>query len=124
MRRQSMLYVITRSRCQSLNLSYLSDCGDESDVTKSGFGLTAETECDNVCTGDPAHLCGGVFRIQYYLWTGPAHVWHTPAITGRYEVSCICLSFEFPLDARISFSVGPIFLFHLIPYTHTLYGFL
>ncbi|KAJ7364626.1 glyoxal oxidase N-terminus-domain-containing protein [Mycena albidolilacea] len=60
-------------------------CGDESDVTKSGFGLTTETECDNVCTGDPAHLCGGVFRIQYYLWTGPAHVWHTPAITGRYE---------------------------------------
>ncbi|KAJ6479649.1 copper radical oxidase-like protein [Mycena sanguinolenta] len=61
-------------------------CGDESDVTNSGFGLTSETECNNVCTGDPAHLCGGVNVISYYLWEGPpTHVWHTPAITGRYE---------------------------------------
>ncbi|KAF8156193.1 hypothetical protein K438DRAFT_2026364 [Mycena galopus ATCC 62051] len=60
-------------------------CGDESDVINSGFGLAPETDCNAVCTGDPAHLCGGVFRIQYYLWTGPAHVWHTPAVTGSYE---------------------------------------
>ncbi|KAF7361015.1 hypothetical protein MSAN_01131700 [Mycena sanguinolenta] len=60
-------------------------CGDESDVINSGFGLTSETECNNVCTGDPAHLCGGVNVISYYLWEGPTQIWHTPAITGRYE---------------------------------------
>ncbi|KAJ6589404.1 copper radical oxidase [Mycena capillaripes] len=60
-------------------------CGDESDVIKSGFTIGDESGCSIPCTGDPVHLCGGVFRIQYYLWTGPAHVWHTPAVTGRYE---------------------------------------
>ncbi|KAJ7487362.1 galactose oxidase [Mycena galericulata] len=60
-------------------------CGDVSDVIKSGFGLQPESDCDFVCTGDPVHLCGGAFRIQYYVWEGPAVVWHTPEITGRYE---------------------------------------
>ncbi|KAJ6521662.1 glyoxal oxidase N-terminus-domain-containing protein [Mycena vulgaris] len=60
-------------------------CGDVSDVVKSGFGLQPESDCNIPCSGDPIHLCGGSFRIQYYVWTGPAHVWHTPKITGRYE---------------------------------------
>ncbi|KAJ7122651.1 galactose oxidase [Mycena crocata] len=60
-------------------------CGDLSDVTASGVSLQPENECNLPCSGDPIHLCGGGNRIQYYAWTGPAHVWHTPDITGRYE---------------------------------------
>ncbi|KAJ7479694.1 galactose oxidase [Mycena latifolia] len=60
-------------------------CGDVSDVVKSGFTLQPESECSFACSGDPIHLCGGAFKIQYYVWTGPAHVWHTPEVTGRYE---------------------------------------
>ncbi|KAJ7482564.1 hypothetical protein FB451DRAFT_1084926 [Mycena latifolia] len=60
-------------------------CGDVLDVTTSGVSLTPESDCNLPCSGDPIHLCGGGDRIQYYVWTGPAHVWHTPKITGRYE---------------------------------------
>lgn len=60
-------------------------CGDVSDVTKSGVALTPASDCNLPCSGDPIHLCGGGDRIQYYIWTGPSHVWHTPQITGRYE---------------------------------------
>ncbi|KAJ7720043.1 galactose oxidase [Mycena metata] len=61
-------------------------CGDLSDVVKSGFGLQPESDCNIPCTGDPIHLCGGVARLQYYLWTGPAlQTWHKPAITGAYK---------------------------------------
>ncbi|KAJ7229668.1 glyoxal oxidase N-terminus-domain-containing protein [Mycena haematopus] len=60
-------------------------CGDVSDVTASGVSLQAEDSCNLACPGDPIHLCGGGDRIQYYVWTGPTHVWHTPEITGLYE---------------------------------------
>ncbi|KAJ6589389.1 glyoxal oxidase N-terminus-domain-containing protein [Mycena capillaripes] len=60
-------------------------CGDVSDVTASGVSLTPEGDCDIACPGDPTFLCGGGDRIQYYIWTGAAHVWHSPKITGRYE---------------------------------------
>ncbi|KAJ7186433.1 copper radical oxidase [Mycena filopes] len=60
-------------------------CGDVSDVTAAGVSLQPETDCNLPCSGDPIHLCGGGNRIQYYVWTGPAHVWHTPEVTGRYE---------------------------------------
>ncbi|KAJ6556620.1 copper radical oxidase, partial [Mycena vulgaris] len=60
-------------------------CGDVSDVVKSGFTLQPENNCNVPCSGDPIHLCGGALRIQYYVWTGPTHVWHTPEVTGRYE---------------------------------------
>ncbi|KAJ7479512.1 glyoxal oxidase N-terminus-domain-containing protein [Mycena latifolia] len=60
-------------------------CGDVLDVTTSGVSLTPESDCNLPCSGDPIHLCGGGDRIQYYVWTGPAHVWHKPDITGRYE---------------------------------------
>ncbi|KAJ7186426.1 galactose oxidase, partial [Mycena filopes] len=69
---------------------YAHYCGDRSDVVKSGFKLGPENDCNIPCTGDPIHLCGGVARIQYYLWNGPPiNVWHTPAVTGRYEVGAI-----------------------------------
>ncbi|KAJ6479629.1 hypothetical protein C8R45DRAFT_1076519 [Mycena sanguinolenta] len=60
-------------------------CGDVSDVTASGVTLQAEDSCNLACPGDPIHLCGGGDRLQYYVWTGPTHVWHTPEITGSYE---------------------------------------
>ncbi|KAJ7469596.1 copper radical oxidase, partial [Mycena latifolia] len=60
-------------------------CGDVLDVTKSGVSPTPESDCNLPCSGDPIHLCGGGDRIQYYVWTGPAHCWHKPNITGRYE---------------------------------------
>ncbi|KAJ7689677.1 copper radical oxidase [Mycena rosella] len=60
-------------------------CGDVSDVTASGVSLEPESDCSFPCSGDPIHLCGGADRIQYYVWTGPTHVWHTPDVTGRYE---------------------------------------
>jgi hypothetical protein len=64
-------------------------CGDVSDVTTSGVSLVSEDQCNLACPADPIHLCGGGRRIQYYVWTGPAHVWHTPEVTGRYEVNTI-----------------------------------
>ena len=64
----------------------LLDCGDVSDVVHSGMTLQPDSDCSFICTGDATHLCGGAFRIQYYVWTGSAHVWHMPEITGRYEV--------------------------------------
>ncbi|KAJ7113106.1 glyoxal oxidase N-terminus-domain-containing protein [Mycena epipterygia] len=60
-------------------------CGDVSDVTASGVTLQPESDCNLPCSGDPIHLCGGGDRIQYYVWTGPTHVWHTPEVIGRYE---------------------------------------
>ncbi|KAJ7659245.1 copper radical oxidase [Mycena polygramma] len=79
-----------------------------SDVINSGFGLDAESACNIPCTGDPTFLCGGVFRIQYYLWTGPAHVWHTPAVTGRYEV--IIFQVVVPLIATVGINNKVTFL--------------
>ncbi|KAF7291129.1 hypothetical protein MIND_01256100 [Mycena indigotica] len=60
-------------------------CGDISDVAASGMTIRPESDCNSVCSGDLAHLCGGPFRIQYYKWQGQGPVWHTPKITGRYE---------------------------------------
>ncbi|KAJ7280578.1 hypothetical protein C8J57DRAFT_1711667 [Mycena rebaudengoi] len=61
-------------------------CGDLSDVTASGTSFKPESDCNNPCTGDLGHLCGGVNRLQYYLWTGPAiDVWNKPENKGRYE---------------------------------------
>ncbi|KAJ7659270.1 copper radical oxidase [Mycena polygramma] len=60
-------------------------CGDVSDVVASKVAIQPEDECNIACSGDPIFLCGGGARIQYYVWTGPTHVWHTPEITGRYE---------------------------------------
>ncbi|KAJ7222415.1 hypothetical protein GGX14DRAFT_428693 [Mycena pura] len=58
-------------------------CGDVSDVTASGVMLQPESDCNLPCPGDPIHLCGGGSRIQYYVWTGPAHVWNRPDVTVR-----------------------------------------
>ncbi|KAF7327564.1 Copper radical oxidase [Mycena kentingensis (nom. inval.)] len=60
-------------------------CGDVSDVVASGMKLTAESDCNSVCSGDPAFLCGGPFRVQYYTWKGQGPVWDSPAAMGRYE---------------------------------------
>ncbi|KAJ7905890.1 glyoxal oxidase N-terminus-domain-containing protein [Mycena leptocephala] len=60
-------------------------CGDVTDVTASGVSLAEESSCNLPCPADPIHLCGGGARIQYYVWTGPAHNWINPKITGRYE---------------------------------------
>ncbi|KAF7323641.1 Copper radical oxidase-like protein [Mycena kentingensis (nom. inval.)] len=60
-------------------------CGDVSDVEKSGLGILDEESCPIPCSGDPFHLCGGAFRIQYHVWNATAHVWNTPEVTGWYE---------------------------------------
>lgn len=52
------------------------------------FGL--DSECNEVCPGDPLHICGDGDRLTTYFWnkTGvaPLTTWHTPANTGFYEV--------------------------------------
>ncbi|KAF7334608.1 hypothetical protein MVEN_02290900 [Mycena venus] len=68
-----------------MEYGYQCFCGDVSDVMASNVTLQPESDCNKACPGDPIHLCGGGNRIQYYVWTGPAHVWHKPKVTGRYE---------------------------------------
>ncbi|KAJ7915243.1 galactose oxidase [Mycena leptocephala] len=85
------------------------DCGDVSDVTASGVSLQPEGDCNLPCSGDPIHLCGGGNRIQYYVWTGPAHVWHTPEVTGRYEFLGV-LSVVVPLIATVGINNKVTFL--------------
>ncbi|KAJ7058025.1 galactose oxidase [Mycena amicta] len=72
-------------------------CGDISDVTDSGAMLQPENACDLPCSGDPIHLCGGGGTLQYYQWTGATHVWHTPEVTGQYEVGRVVV----PLIATV-----------------------
>lgn len=63
-------------------------CGDVSDIQANGGLPAPETDCTIPCAGDPIHLCGGAERLQLYEWVGtPLNVWHTPAVTGFYEVS-------------------------------------
>ncbi|KAJ7364637.1 copper radical oxidase [Mycena albidolilacea] len=81
-------------------------CGDVTDVTASGVSLQSEESCNIACPGDPIHLCGGGDRIQYYVWTGPTHVWHTPAITGRYEARLVVV----PLIASLGINNKVTFL--------------
>lgn len=62
-------------------------CGDVSDIQANGGTPAPETDCTIPCSGDPIHLCGGAQRLQLYEWVGtPLNVWHTPAVTGFYEV--------------------------------------
>ncbi|KAF8169268.1 copper radical oxidase [Mycena galopus ATCC 62051] len=72
-------------------------CGDVSDVIAANVTLQDEDSCDLACPGDPIFLCGGGDRIQYYVWTGPTHVWHNPPITGSYEHSSVVV----PLIATV-----------------------
>ena len=59
-------------------------CGDLSDVSLSTF--VPDSQCNMACTGDPNHYCGGTNRLTLYTWQGTMNVWHTPEVTGRYEV--------------------------------------
>ncbi|KIP07197.1 hypothetical protein PHLGIDRAFT_513029 [Phlebiopsis gigantea 11061_1 CR5-6] len=61
-------------------------CGDIEDVTANSPGLADASECNIPCSGDPIHLCGGPNLLQYYAWNGSLNVWHTPAVTGQYEI--------------------------------------
>ena len=61
-------------------------CGDVADITNNGGTTAAETDCSTACSGDPSHLCGGAWKLQLYLWHGILYNWHTPTVTGRYEV--------------------------------------
>ena len=62
-------------------------CGDVADIQTQGGTSAPETDCTIPCSGDPIHLCGGAERLQLYEWVGtPLNVWHTPAVTGFYEV--------------------------------------
>lgn len=82
------------------------DCGDVEDFTNNSPGFANETDCNIACSGDAIHICGGPNRlsvctsvlwclqhfadgipaIQYYTWNGSLSVWHTPEVTGEYEV--------------------------------------
>ncbi|KAK0190079.1 glyoxal oxidase N-terminus-domain-containing protein [Armillaria mellea] len=62
-------------------------CGDVSDITAHGSVQAEAGDCATQCPGDPLHLCGGGLRLQLYTWNGTVNVWHTPAVTGRYEVT-------------------------------------
>ncbi|KAK7017651.1 galactose oxidase [Favolaschia claudopus] len=78
-------------------------CGDVSDVTASGVTLQPAESCNIACSGDPIHLCGGGGTIQYYIWTGPSHVWHTPKITGRYEAIVVPLITTVGINNKVTF---------------------
>ncbi|KAF9448413.1 copper radical oxidase [Macrolepiota fuliginosa MF-IS2] len=60
-------------------------CGDITDVTSANGVIGDEADCNIPCPGDPAHLCGGGARLNYYTWQGNLNVWHTPAVTGQYK---------------------------------------
>ncbi|KAJ7635293.1 galactose oxidase [Roridomyces roridus] len=60
-------------------------CGDVTDVTAANVTIQPDDQCDNFCSGDPIHVCGGENRLTYYAWEGPTHVWNKPEVTGRYE---------------------------------------
>ncbi|EKM74831.1 hypothetical protein AGABI1DRAFT_95324 [Agaricus bisporus var. burnettii JB137-S8] len=60
-------------------------CGDITDVTDKNGVIGNEADCNIPCPGDPAHLCGGGGRLNYYTWQGDLNVWHKPAVTGWYE---------------------------------------
>ncbi|KAK0449009.1 uncharacterized protein EV420DRAFT_787296 [Desarmillaria tabescens] len=60
-------------------------CGDISDIAAHDSVQAEESDCATQCPGDPLHLCGGGLRLQLYTWNGTMNVWHTPAVTGRYE---------------------------------------
>jgi hypothetical protein len=85
-----MLYVsripfVNFFRCA--HLGQIIVCGDITDVTSVNGVIGAEADCNIPCPGDPAHLCGGGARLNYYTWQGDLNVWHTPEVTGWYEVS-------------------------------------
>ncbi|KAF8623873.1 hypothetical protein AX17_007275 [Amanita inopinata Kibby_2008] len=61
-------------------------CGDTTDIQQSGATFADESQCDFTCSGDPTHYCGGALRLTLYTWNGTMNVWHTPGVTGRYEV--------------------------------------
>ena len=69
------------------------DCGDVTDIAVGNGVFGADSECNEVCPGDPLHICGDGNRLTTYFWnkTGvaPLTTWHTPANTGFYEVSFI-----------------------------------
>ncbi|KAF5348257.1 hypothetical protein D9756_010540 [Leucocoprinus leucothites] len=60
-------------------------CGDITDVTAVNGVIGNEADCNIPCPGDPAHLCGGGARLNYYTWQGDLNIWHKPTVTGRYE---------------------------------------
>lgn len=67
-------------------------CGDVEDIVANGATFSDASDCSTACTGDPIHLCGGALRLSLYEWVGtPLNVWHTPAVTGWYEVSRVSL---------------------------------
>ena len=89
------MYPLSRSRALSLCLQkhivHLG-CGDISDITSNGGTTAPESDCATACSGDPLHICGGVWRLQLYLWNGNLNTWNKPTNIGRYEVSAISLS--------------------------------
>ncbi|KJA18927.1 copper radical oxidase [Hypholoma sublateritium FD-334 SS-4] len=65
-------------------------CGDITDIAAGNGVFGADSECNEVCPGDPLHICGDGDRLTTYFWnkTGvaPLTTWHSPANTGFYEV--------------------------------------
>lgn len=68
-------------------------CGDVTNEADNGGVTAPEQDCSFPCAGDPLHLCGGAERLTLYHWNGNLNTWHTPAITGHYEVPILVSSF-------------------------------
>ncbi|KAI0018314.1 putative glyoxal oxidase [Xylariomycetidae sp. FL0641] len=45
-------------------------CGDPINIEQSDTTLRPESECNQVCSGDPAHVCGSGSRLSMYYYTG------------------------------------------------------
>ena len=82
-----MLYASSYKSLHIYLQRFRADCGDVSDLVDNSLGPAPESDCDIACSGDPIHLCGGAERLSVYEWVGePLNVWHTPEVTGAYEV--------------------------------------
>ena len=85
-----MLYVFEYTfRNGSILIRAWVGCGDVEDIAANGGKLAPDADCSAACSGDPIHLCGGSERLSLYFWSQdePLNVWHTPEVTGQYEVS-------------------------------------
>jgi hypothetical protein len=55
----------------------------------NGAVLAPDTDCTQVCSGNPTEICGAGNRISYYSWAGdnPLYTWRYPTgnDAGAYQ---------------------------------------
>jgi hypothetical protein len=64
-------------------------CGDLDDLTNGGAVAAPESDCNMVCPGNNAAICGAGNRISLYKWTG------TPLYTWTYAAGAAAGSYDY-----------------------------